>query len=229
MNEQGAVRRYRWERVTALAILTVLLAITAVVLSRLTAPISKERLSAEMVTTIQRESDASFYLTGALDIVATTTVSNTRELLPGLLNVSLGTSRARVQVPGRVHYGFDVRNIKASDIRLIGDTLIEMNVPIPRVHAVEPNLAELKVWTDKGWLRTDASARRAERRAIGLINGALMRQANAHIAQSVQPRVNTAKALEHLLTPVAQSMGVRKPVFRFIIGESIVVEPPGRR
>lgn len=218
-----------WVRVAAIAGIVVLLATTVLLLSKVRPRISAERFSAEAITTIQRESEASFLLTGALDIVATTTVSNTRELLPGLLNVSLGTSRARVQVPGRAHYGVDVRAIRPEHIRMIGDTLIEMTVPTPVVHAVEPNLAELKVWTEKGWLRTDASTRRAERRAINLLNGALTRQAKIHVAQSVQPRVNTAKALQAMLTPVAKSLGMREPVFRFVIGESIVMEPPPSR
>ena len=227
MTDPLSSARPLWKTLTAISLLILIPATAVFVLWKVMRPISEERLRADVITTIQREAEASFLVTGTLDIVATTTVTNTRSLLPGLLNVDLGTSRARVQVPGRAHYGFDIRKLKSEDIHVVGDT-IQMMVPMPDVYAVEPNLAELRAWTDKGWLRTPASVQRAERRAIALLNGALTRQAKIHISQSVQPRINTARALERLLAPVAKSVGIDKPVFRFTIGESIVIEP-GRR
>src|SRR5690606_6574394 len=56
-------------------------------------------------TTIQREAGASFLVTGYLDVVATATVENRQVLLPGMLDLSLGTTRATVRVPGMVSYG----------------------------------------------------------------------------------------------------------------------------
>jgi hypothetical protein len=185
---------------------------------------TEEDVRESVITTIQREAEASFLVTGTLDITATTSVENTREILPQILDISLGTSKATVQVAGRAFYGFDVRNLKAAQIRVSGDTLVEIDVPKPEVYSVEPNLSDLRVWTERGWARSPASTQRAERRAVALLNGALMRQARVHVEQSVQPQVNTARALKELLAPPLRSVGMENPVFRFRIGERIVME-----
>ena len=187
-----------------------------------------DRVRAEIVTTLQREAEASFLVTGTLDIVATTSVSNTRYFLPGLLDVSLGTTRATIQVPGRVHYGFDVRRLDPANIDVDETGLVTITVPTPTVYSAEPNLGQLRVWTSKGWARGTSSVQRAERRALTTINDALIKQANTHIATSTQPHINTGQALERMLTPVLKSAGVKNPSFRFRIGERIVMEP-GRR
>lgn len=216
-------------RTAAFAVLLLIVATALLVIWRIARPrLSLETLQTEVITTLQRESEASFLITGTLDIVATTSVANTRELLPGLFDVNLGTSRATVQVPGRAHYGFDVRALKPEQIKLLGDSVIEINVPTPQVYSVEPNLSEMRVWTSKGWARSNASIQSAERKAISLLNGALMQQAKAHVATSMQPRVNTSRALQRLLTPVVKSLGMDNPVFRFTIGEQLIMEPAGR-
>ena len=211
----------------ALVAVTVVAVVTAIALlarRALLPSFTEEQVRESVLTTIQREARASFLVTGTLDIVATTTVENTREILPQLLDISLGTSKATVQVPGRAFYGFDVRELKADQIPISGDTLIEIDVPAPRVYSVEPNLSDMRVWTDRGWARSQASTQRAERRALALINGALMRQAIGHMQNSVQPHVNTAQALQAMLTPALQSLGLPHPVFRFRVGERIVME-----
>ncbi|HEY0674449.1 MAG TPA: DUF4230 domain-containing protein, partial [Longimicrobiales bacterium] len=120
-----------------------LITLIALVARRVALPsFTQEDVRESVITTIQSEAEASFLVTGSLDITATTFVENTREVLPWLLDLSLGTSRATVQVPGRAYYGFDVRTLKAEQIRLIGDTLVEIDVPAPQVYSVEPNLSE---------------------------------------------------------------------------------------
>jgi hypothetical protein len=202
----------------------VVITLVLLVWPRLRPRISEEELQRGVVATIQRESKASFLVTGELEIVATTSVQNTRRVLPQLLDFSLGTSTARIQVPGRAHYGFDVRKLQAPQIQLAGDTIV-IRVPQPEVFSVEPNLSAMQVWTEKGWARTGTSVRRAERSAMALINSALMRQAKIHVASSTQPHVNTAEALQVLLTPIVKTFGIDDPVFRFRIGERIIVEP----
>jgi hypothetical protein len=213
-------RKARVVFIASVAMITLIL----VVWPRVRPRISEEELQQGVVATIQRESKASFLITGELDIVATTSVQNTRRVLPQLLDFSLGTSTARIQVPGRALYGFDVRKLQAHQIRLAGDTIV-MQVPQPEVFSVEPNLTEMQVWTEKGWARTGTSVRSAERSAIALVNGALMRQAKIHVASSTQPHVNTAEALQALLTPIVKTFGINDPVFRFRIGERIILEP----
>jgi hypothetical protein len=185
--------------------------------------ISPEQIREGVFATIQSEARESFLITGSLTITATTTIENSRIFLPGILDFNLGTSRARVQVPGTAYYGFDVRKFDAKKIRVVGDT-IEIDVPKPQLLSVDANLNELQVWTEKGWLRTPASVDKIERTAIRRVDGALARQAASHVASSAQPHINSAHALEKMLRPVLASMGVEKPVFKFRIGERLVLE-----
>lgn len=177
----------------------------------------------QIVATIQREARASFLVTGSLDITATITYENSRTLLPGLLNLGLGTSRATVQVPGRAYYGFDVRTLEPKHVEIRGDT-VRLRVPEPRVLSVEPNLAQLRTWTSQGWLRTPTSVQEAQNAALRSVNAALFRQAQSHVANSAQPRVNTARALELMLRPVLAAMGIEKPHFRFELGQHVYAE-----
>ena len=185
--------------------------------------ISPEQIRESVIATIQSEARESFLITGSLTITATTTIENSRVFLPGLLNFSLGTSRAQVQVPGTAYYGFDIRKLDPRHIEVTGDT-IRIDVPKPQLLSVDANLKELRVWTEKGWLRTPASVDEIERTAIRRVDGALGRQAASYIASSAQPHVNTAHALEKMLRPVLAAMGVEKPVFKFRIGEQLVME-----
>lgn len=215
----------RWRIMLGITAALVLLVLVAVLARRSLLPSFTEAEVRDRITaTIQREAHASFLVTGTLDITATTTVENTREILPDLLGISLGTSTATVQVPGRAFYGFDVRKLAPQQIRVLGDTLVEIDVPAPEVYSVEPNLGDMRVWTDRGWARSQGSTDRAERRALMLINGALMRQAKIHVQSSVQPHVNTARALKLMLDPALQSLGLKDPVYRFRIGQRIVME-----
>lgn len=185
--------------------------------------ISPEQIREGIITTIQAEAKESFLITGSLTITATTTIENSRTFLPGILNLSLGTSRARVQVPGTAFYGFDVRTLEAKHIRVMGDTIV-IEVPKPRLLSVDANLEEMQVWTEKGWLRTPASVDKVERTAVRRLDGALGRQAAAHISTSAQPHINTAHALEKMLLPVVTAMGLEDPVFRFNIGDRLLLE-----
>lgn len=185
--------------------------------------ISPEQIREGVIATIQSEARESFLITGSLTITATTTIESSRVFLPGILNLNLGTSRVRVQVPGTAYYGFDVRKFDPKNIRVAGDT-IEIVVPKPQLLSVDANLGELQVWTEKGWLRTPASVDAIERTAIRALDGALARQAAGHVASSAQPHINTGHALEKTLRPVLTAMGVEKPVFKFHIGEKLLME-----
>ena len=185
--------------------------------------ISPEKIRERVVSTIQSEARESFLVTGSLQITATTTIENTRSFLPGILDISLGTSRASVQVPGTAYYGIDVRKVNPRGIRIAGDT-IEMDVPVPQLKSVDANLSELQVKTEKGWLRTPASVSAVERTAIRRIDNALARQAASYIANNTQPHINTAHALEKMLRPTLVAAGIARPVFRFRLGERIVME-----
>jgi hypothetical protein len=220
-----SLSRYSIPRLLMAAAVAGLAIIAIVLVVRWRPGFSAEKVRAEIITTLQQEARASFLVTGTLDIVATTSVTNTRTLLPGLLDVSLGTTKATIQVPGRVHYGFDVRRLNPKDIVIDEEGVVTMTVPTPMVYSVEPDLEQLRVWTSKGWARGNTSVQRAERRALATVNTALSNQAKAHIENSMQPHINTAHALERLLRPVLRSAGISKPAFRFQVGERIVMEP----
>jgi hypothetical protein len=102
---------------------------------------------------------------------------------------------------------------------------IEVQVPELAIYSAEPDLARLEVRTDVGWTRLPSSGQEAEHRALRQVNQALRQQGEAHLQGSTQPRVNTARALNTLLTPVLRSAGVPEPRLRFRIGGDLIVEP----
>ncbi len=188
----------------------------------------EEEIRQLVVTTVQQESPASFYVTGALDIAATVTVENTKYLFPELLRFNLGTTRSIVRIPGRVSYGFDVTQLRPEDIRIQPDGLIEVTIPRLRLYSVEPALENMEVETSVGWARLQTSSgRRVEQKALGHVREALEAQGTKHLQDSTQPRVNTANAMEALLTPVLKAAGIPDPKFRFEIGTGLVMKPPG--
>jgi hypothetical protein len=186
--------------------------------------LSEQEVREVVHTTIQREAGASFYVTGFIEVLATTTVDDTRILLPRMLDIPLGTTRAVVRVPGRVSYGFDAANLEPEMIQ-VRDNEIEVRIPDLAIYSAEADLARLEVQTDVGWMRFRSSAQDAQNRALRQVNEALRRQGEAHLAGSTQPRVNTARALETLLTPVLQAAGLADPRLRFRIGGDLILEP----
>jgi hypothetical protein len=188
--------------------------------------LSEQEIRETVHTAIQREAGASFYVTGFIEVLATTTVDDTRVLLPRMLDIRLGTTRAVVRVPGRVSYGFDAANLEPEMIQ-VRENEIEVRIPELAIYSAEADLARLEVQTDVGWMRFRSSAQDAQNQALRHVNESLRRQGEAHLQGSTQPRVNTAHALQTLLTPVLQSAGVHNPRLRFRIGGDLVVEPGG--
>lgn len=181
--------------------------------------ITEAEIRQAVYATIQRETPESFLITGAIEVTATTRVQNTRILLPGVVGIDLGTTAATVRVPGRVSYGFDVRNLTPAMIRLIGNDTIEVTVPEPLLYSIEPNLEQMEVETQRGWLRlSQRTVDDVRERAIMLIQSTMRTQGEAHLAGSAQPRINTADALYEMLRPVLLATGMENPQIRFRIG-----------
>lgn len=175
---------------------------------------------------IQREAPASFLITGFIDLTTVTRVENTRTLLPGVVGLDLGTTMATVRVPGRVSYGFDVRELRPSMISVLEDGVIEVEIPEPSVYAVEPNLEQLEIETRRGWARLSQSTTDEVRgRALELVQRTMRAQGERHIAGAQQPRINTADALYQMLRPPLVAAGIENPRIRFRIGRSITIEP----
>lgn len=178
-----------------------------------------------LVTTIQRESSQAFLVTGRLELTARTRVENTRTVLPGILDLGLGTTRATVRVPGRVSYGFEADSLRPDMIRMLEDGTVEVELPALAVYSVEADLSELEVETERGWARLGSVEDQVERRALAIVEPAMRRQAISHLRTSYQSRVNAARALQRLLTPALRGLGMEEPRFRFVLGGDIVVEP----
>lgn len=208
----------------AAAIIVILIAITAAYRVWWGPPqVSETEVRSLIHTSIQREAEESFFVTGSLDVTTTAIVDNTRIILPDVLDLRLGTTRATVRAPGRVSYGFDVTELQEEMIH-VAENVVSIQIPRLQVYSAEPDLTQLEVETDMGWARLPASARSAERRAVAELNAALRRQGETHLSNAMQPRVNTARALEQLLMPVLRATGIPNPELRFELGEGVLLE-----
>jgi hypothetical protein len=178
---------------------------------------------------IQREAKAAFLVTGYLDVNAQARVENTLRLLPGILNLPVGTTTTSVRAPGRVAYGFEVASITPDHITLRKDGVIEVIVPRPMVYSVSRDLDKLEIETTVGWTRLAGDSREeVQSRALALLQDNMRRQAVQHVRTSKQPDINSADAMYSLLRPVLTAAGLRNPTFRFRIGEDMVIEPHDR-
>lgn len=210
------------------ALALVLLAGGLFVLLRLEPPrITQDQVRDALFTTIQREAPQAFLVTGRLEMTATTRVENSKVLLPGIVGLDLGTTRAVVRIPGAVSYGFPADSLKPEMVRMLEDGTIEVELPALAVYSVEPDLSAMEVETQRGWARLGSTQDQVERRALAIVEAALRRQALSHLRTSYQSRINAARALERLLTPALRGLGMEDPRFRFRLGEDIVVEPQG--
>lgn len=196
--------------------------------SRLPA-VTEDQVRSAITAAIQREARESFLVTGRLDVVASTSVENRKIFLPSLLALNLGSARSTVTAPGRVYYGFDVRQLSQDMITLVDDSTVHVQLPPIRTLAVEPGLDRMRIDTDVAWSRSDETEREVERRAIAELMPALRAQGRAHLRDSTQPRINTAEALRHMLEPTVRALGIERPNFRFDISGEIQMTPrPGR-
>ena len=189
---------------------------------------SEERVREAVVSTIQREAPASFYVTGSVELTVASRVKNTKILLPGVLDLNMGATESTVRVPGRVYYGFDARTLRTEDIRVGEGGVVEVVLPPLRVQSAEPDLEQMQVQTEAGWARLyDESRQEVERQAIGRVQEVLRAQGEQHLRDTRQPEINTAEALRTLLTPPLQAAGVAHPRFRFRMDTGLVLEPEG--
>lgn len=181
----------------------------------------EERVERAVVTTLQRESPEQFLVAGRLDIAASVHVSNTRVFLPDLLNLPIGTTEARVRVPGSVTYGLDLQEFGEHNIRVERDGRVVLTLPEIVVHAVEPHLGQIEIESRSGWFRPAESERRVTREALSHLREALQRQGEAHLRDSVQPQVNAARALTDLVLPIVEAAGVQNPQVEVRLGSGL--------
>ena len=170
-----------------------------------------------IVTEFQREEERSFLITGVVHLVAEITEENTKYLFPDFFDetISLGTTRSKVRLPGRVSYGIDLARIDPDLISFRDDSVFVFSLRSIDIHSVESNLEEMEIQTEVGWARLHSrSGRSVERRAMIEANKMLRVEAEKHIQVEVQPLLNTENALRQFLTPVLRQAGVSNPLVK---------------
>ncbi len=225
-------RDARFPCLTVLAgvvLLAAVLLVGGVWMLRSAAPVlTQETARQAVVTTVQEEAASSFLVTGYLETSVTSTVRNTEIFLPGVLDLPLGTAASTVRVPGRIYYGFDVRRLEAEDIHLHENGQVTVQLPDLRLHSVSPDLSEMQVQTEAGWMRRyDDAGDRVERTAIRRVQAGLRAQGERHLQTSVQPRINTARALEEMLRAAFEAAGYEAVQVRIRLSDDLVLEPAG--
>jgi len=192
-----------------------------------------------VLSTIQEESPASFLVTGTLRMSTTVRIDSTQYLTPDWFTFVLaqaqpsvlpfleGSSRARIRVPGRVSYGFEVGHLRAEMITIEDNELVAVDLPELSIHSIEPELENLQVRTrQSGWMRVFPSEVRQDvrSRAMGEVRKAFRAQAESRLRTATQPRVNTARALEKMLTPPLKAAGLDGPRFRIRVGDQLTLD-----
>ena len=191
--------------------------------------VTEETVQTAAWTAIQRESPDQFLVVGRLDVGTETEATSTTRLLPGVLDLNVGQTVARVRVPGRAAYGFDLGRLRPQDIRYTPDGVVIVTLPPLAVFSAEPVLEEAEVSVDaERWQRLSREPERAAvRAALGRLRPAIRAQAEAHLADSDQPARNAALAVERLIATPLAAAGVRDARFRFVVAPGDTLEGQG--
>ena len=203
-------------RAVGIAAALILLAAAAVWLSRASL-VSEEEVRATILTTIQSEAPERFLVTGTL--TSSLSTSSARRWRVAILNVETGRATVRVQVPGRMSYGFSLDDLDPDDIRFLPEGIVEIAMPELSVFSVEPILEEVTVDSETsgfGRLSPELTARAVET-TFRRVRPALREQAEAHLASADQPEVNTARAVAAMLSAPLEAAGVEGARFRFVL------------
>ncbi len=211
-------------------LLILLLFIGAGVYYWLNGGLTQEELRSSIITKLESEAPESFLVTGFLEINTVIEEENTKSfIVPVLflpLPINLGTTKTTLKIPGKVSYGFNVQELKAEDIILAEDGVIEVNLPELSIYSTEPHLDKAEVQTEVGWARLHSQSGQAqEKRALSKVEEALRLQAQIHMENDQQSRINTAQALETMLAPVLEALGMVEAKFRFVLGGGFSFEP----
>lgn len=201
---------------------------------------SESEVERTVISTIQQESPASFLVTGTIDMSVTVRVDSSGPLVWDWVVTALkyhsklavpllvGTSSVRIRVPGRVSYGFEVDRLTPEMIGIEDRNVVRVDIPELSVHSVDPDLSRLEIESMFfGWMRLFPSEVHEEVRiqALSDVEKAFHEQAEQRLSDATQPRVNTARALEKMLTPPLKATGMSNPRFRIRVGDRLSLEP----
>ncbi|NNE69312.1 MAG: DUF4230 domain-containing protein [Rhodothermales bacterium] len=206
----------------AIVAVSVLAGIVVIVLAVLRPSVTESEVRTVVVDTFLREQPESFLITGTITFTTSVISESSKRLLPGVLNLDLGTTVATVRAPGRAAYGFDASVLSGEDIRLSGDTVF-VRLPALEVFAVEPDLEQLEEQVDVGWARMYRSSGQAQSlAALRQLQPAMRQRAREFLATSDYPHENTRRAVERMLGPALRATGIVDPVIVIDVRPTIV-------
>lgn len=182
---------------------------------------------------IEAEAAEGFVVTGRL--ASTLERSSTRRWRIRLLDIETGRTTVDVRVPATMTYGFSLDDFQSDDVRFREDGVVEVVLPPLEVFSVEPILEDAEVDIEvSGQARlTPSQTERTVQTTLRRVRPALREQAEAHLRDSSQPRVNTARALRRVLATPMEAAGVDLDAvrFRFVVapGDTLDVAAEGAR
>lgn len=205
----------------------------AVVAIRGAGLLSEDEVRSAVRAGIEAEAAEGFVVTGRL--ASTLSGSSARRWRLRLLNIETGRSEVTVRVPATMTYGFSLDSFDADAIRFRESGVVEVVLPPLAVFSVEPELEDAEVDVEvTGQARlTPSLTERTVEQTLRQVRPALRSQAEAHLRQSDQPRVNSARALRRMLAAPLEAAGVDLDDvrFRFVIapGDTLDVTDEGSR
>ncbi len=217
----------------AAVVLLAVAGILAVLLTRDGGLIGEDEIRSAVRAGIEAEAAEGFVVTGRLS--STLSGSSARRRTVRVLNLEVGRSEVAVRVPATMTYGFSLDAFDADAIRFREDGVVEVVLPPLAVFSVEPELEDAQVDIDVSGtsrLSPDLTERTIEQ-TLHQVRPALRKQAQAHLRDSEQPAVNSARALRRMLSAPLQAAGVDLEAvrFRFVIGpgDTLDVVETGQR
>lgn len=215
--------------IALLAVATVL----AVALVRAGGLVSEDEVRAAVRAGIEAEAAEGFVVTGRLS--STLSGSSARRRRLRVLDLEVGRSEVAVRVPATMTYGFSLDDFGADAVRFREDGVLEVVLPPLSVFSVEPELEDAEVDIDvSGTSRLGPElTERTIEQTLRRVRPALRQQAQAHLRDSQQPAVNSARALRRMLSAPLEAAGVDLDAvrFRFVIapGDTLDVSGGGQR
>lgn len=228
-----APRRLSRILVVVVAALLVVIAVLAVLLTGTGSVWTEDDIRQAVRTGIEAEAAEGFVVTGRLASSASGASTQRRRIR--LLNIEVGSARVGVRVPATMTYGFSLDDFDADAIRFREDGIVEVVLPPLSVFSVEPELEEAEIdiaVTGTGRLSPEMTERTVERTLRG-VRPALRQQAEAHLGDSDQPRINSARALRRMLSAPLEAAEVDLDAvrFRFVLapGDTLDINDDGQR
>ncbi len=215
------------------AVLLVVVAVLAALLTRTGTLWTEDDIREAVRTGIQAEAAEGFVVTGRL--ASSASGASTQRRRVRLLDIEVGTARVGVRVPATMTYGFSLDDFDADAIRFRDDGVVDVVLPPLSIFSVEPELEEAEIDIDvtgTARLSPEMTERTVERTLRG-VRPALRRQAEAHLGDSDQPRINSARALRRMLAAPLEAAQVDLDAvrFRFVVapGDTLDLGADGQR